>query len=161
MIDISYYNEKKVKEIARLIYEATRLEADWSRRSVVPEKWEERDKKFRDQFINIIIKYSSLEKLPTPTEAHQSWMSDYFKMGWKYGEKRDVVKKTHPDLLPFDELPRDERDKDAIFLACVWLTRELIQLTIKQLNDAPRYSIVDSEYRNQGGTIPSVESEDE
>jgi hypothetical protein len=48
-------------------------------------------------------------------------------MGWKYGEKRDVEKKTHPDLLPFYDLPQDERDKDAIFLALVWLAKSLIK----------------------------------
>ena len=123
---------KKIEKIARLIYEATRVEANWSKRSIVPEKWEDRDEKFRNQFIDIIVKYLSLKKLPTPPEAHQSWMNDYFKMGWKYGGKRDVVKKTHPDLLPFDKLPQDERDKDAIFLAFVWLIRELTQPPIKE-----------------------------
>ena len=44
-------------KIAQIIYEATRLEAEWSKRSIVPEKWEKRDEKFRKQFIDIIDKY--------------------------------------------------------------------------------------------------------
>ena len=74
-----------VEEIARLIYEATRIEARWSNRSIVPEEWEDRDEKFRSQFVEIIRKYMSLDTLPTPTEAHNSWMKSYFDMGWKYG----------------------------------------------------------------------------
>ncbi len=116
---------KKKEKIAKLIYEATRMEAEWSKRSIVPEEWENRDEKFRNQFVDIIGKYLSLDKLPTPPEAHDSWMEAYFKMGWKYGKARNVEKKTHPDLLPFDELPQDERDKDAIFLAFVWLAKRL------------------------------------
>lgn len=111
--------------IAKFIYEAARLEAIWSKRTIVPEKWEERDEKFRKQFIEIVEKYITMKQLPTPEEAHNSWMESYFEMGWKYGEKRDVEKKTHPDLLPFYDLPQDERDKDAIFLALVWLAKSL------------------------------------
>lgn len=117
----------KGEKIAKLIYEATRVEADWSGRSIVPEEWERREEKFREQFVNIINKYISSDKLPTPSKAHASWMHSYFKMGWKYGKTRDTNKKTHPDLIPFEELPRDERDKDAIFLAFVWLVRELLK----------------------------------
>ncbi len=114
------------KERARLIYEATRIEAEWSERSIVPEQWKRRDEKFKKQFVNIINKYLLKEKLPTPEEAHQSWMDSYFKMGWKYGKKRNIIKRTHPDLLPFNELPKDERDKDAIFLVFVWLMKNII-----------------------------------
>lgn len=112
-------------ERAKAIYEATRVEAKWSKRSIVPEPWEQRDEKFRKQFVAIIDKYLKQDKLPTPEEAHDSWMQSYFDMGWKYGETRDVGNKTHPDLLPFNELPQDERDKDAIFLAFVWLAKSL------------------------------------
>ena len=114
-----------LEKIAKIIYKATRLEAEWSKRSIVPEKWEKRDEKFRKQFIDIIDKYLSQETLPTPEEAHNSWVQYYLDMGWKYGKKRDVVKKTHPDILPFYQLSKDERDKDAIFLAVVWVIRNL------------------------------------
>ena len=118
----------KKEKIAKIIYEATRIEAKWSERSIVPEKWENRDEKFKKQFIDIIDKYLSQEKLPTPEEAHNSWVQSYIDMGWKYGEKRDVEKKTHPDILPFSQLPKDERDKDAIFLVVVWIVKKLKEL---------------------------------
>ena len=120
-----------MKAIAEFIYEATRLEAEWSNRSIVAEKWDKRDEKFRKQFVNIIETYFKKDKLPTPEEAHDSWVRAYEKMGWVYGKKRDAIKKTHPDILPFDELPKDERDKDSIFLVFVWLAK---QITMTQLN---------------------------
>lgn len=124
---------QEVRErVAKWIYEATRVEAEWSERSIVPEAWEDRDDKFRKQFVDIIGKYLAADKLPTPEEAHDSWMDAYFIMGWKYGEKRDTTAKTHPDLLPFDQLPKDERDKDAIFLAFVWLAKQLEALVTTQ-----------------------------
>jgi len=101
------------------------MEAIWSKRSVIPEKWQDRDDEFKKQMIEIVKKYLTMEELPTPEEAHNSWMKSYFEMGWKYGEKRDLKRKTHPDLIPYNELPKDEKDKDAIFLALVWLAKSL------------------------------------
>ena len=118
-------------KIAEIIYEATRLEADWSNRSIVPEKFDKRDDKFRKQFVDIVEKYISQEKLPTAEEAHDSWVQSYVDMGWKYGKERDTDKKTHPDMLPYNELPQDEKDKDAIFLAIVWAIKEILKTPIK------------------------------
>jgi len=46
-------------------------------------------------------------------EKWKEWMEEYFKNEWRYdpGEKNDK-KKTHPCLLPWDELPEKEKDKD-------------------------------------------------
>ena len=116
-----------IEKIAEVIYEATRKEAEWSRRRIVPEKWEDRDEAFKRQFVNVIERYLKMGKLPSPEEAHNSWMKRYLEMGWKYGEVRDPIKKTHPDLVPFYELPKDERDKDAIFLSQVYVAKELLE----------------------------------
>ncbi len=116
---------KKREVITKAIYEATRLEAKWSGRRIVPEKWKRRDEKFKRQLIDVIEKYLSYKRLPTPKQAHNSWMKAYRKMGWKYGKKRDIIKKTHPDMVEFEKLPKDERDKDAVFLAFVWLVKSL------------------------------------
>jgi len=126
-------NEQIKEKIAELVYEATRMEAEWSNRRIVPEPWQYRDEAFRTQFINIVHQY--MEKgIPTPEEAHDSWMKKYFEMGWVYGEVRDAEKKTHPDLVPYNELPQDEKDKDAIFLAFVWLGKQILDLPMPDLD---------------------------
>jgi hypothetical protein len=115
-------------EITKTVYEATRVEAEWSGRQIVPEPWEQREEAFRKQFVKIIEDYLGRDRLPTPEEAHNSWMESYIKMGWMYGGKRDVAKKTHPDLVPYNYLPQDEKDKDAIFLAFVWEVKSILAL---------------------------------
>ena len=40
-------------------------------------------------------------------------------MGWVYGEHKDEQRKTHPCIVPYDELPAAQRAKDALFLANV------------------------------------------
>jgi hypothetical protein len=117
--------------ITKFIYEAARKEAEWSERSIVPEPWYDRDEKFQKQMIDVVQKYIKSTEMPTPEEVHNSWMKAYLDMGWKYGEVRDTEKKTHPDLLPFDQLPKDERDKDAIFLSLVWLAGGIIHYLSK------------------------------
>lgn len=52
-------------------------------------------------------------------DSHQNWMDYKFSEGWKYGPVKDVEKKEHPSLVPFEELPWEERFKDALFLSVV------------------------------------------
>jgi hypothetical protein len=39
-------------------------------------------------------------------------MRDRIADGWSYGAARDDVRMLHPSLVPYDELPEDEREKD-------------------------------------------------
>ncbi|GIW60593.1 MAG: hypothetical protein KatS3mg087_1659 [Patescibacteria group bacterium] len=112
-----------ILEIAEAIYEATRQEAIWSKRDIVPEPFNERDQAFKEQFVNTVEDYLKRDQLPSPEEAHNDWVRAYEQMGWKYGKVRDVVNKTHPDLVPYSELSKSERDKDAIFLMAVLLAK--------------------------------------
>jgi hypothetical protein len=43
---------------------------------------------------------------------HRRWMEEKLKGGWQYGPIKDPVKKTHPCLVPWEDLPEDEREKD-------------------------------------------------
>lgn len=50
---------------------------------------------------------------------HNAWMSDKIKNGWVYGEKKDAEAKTHPCIVPFDQLPEFQQKKDKLFCAIV------------------------------------------
>jgi len=51
----------------------------------------------------------------TPEQSHESWMKEKLDLGWEYGEKKDADKKTHPCIMPYDQLPAAQRTKDFIF----------------------------------------------
>jgi RyR domain len=51
--------------------------------------------------------------------VHLSWMSHKLLDGWVYGSKKDAMAKTHPCLVPYEELPVEQRRKDALFRAIV------------------------------------------
>lgn len=50
---------------------------------------------------------------------HNAWMEDKIKDGWTYGKIKDPAKKTHPCIVPFEELPEFQQKKDALFCAIV------------------------------------------
>lgn len=47
--------------------------------------------------------------------SHQNWMQQKLDDGWVYGEEKDAEAKTHPCLVPFDQLPEEQKLKDVIF----------------------------------------------
>ncbi len=54
-----------------------------------------------------------------PSASHDSWMREKVEQGWVYGEVKDPEAKTHPAMLPYDQLPVQQRSKDYIFGAIV------------------------------------------
>jgi hypothetical protein len=54
-----------------------------------------------------------------PRDSHDCWMSHKLRAGWRYGPVKDVEAKTHPCLLPYNELSPAQRVKDDVFSAVV------------------------------------------
>lgn len=54
-----------------------------------------------------------------PEAGHNSWAAQKQIDGWVYGEVKDAEAKTHPCLVPFDQLPVAQRAKDFIFRGLV------------------------------------------
>lgn len=50
---------------------------------------------------------------------HNSWMKEKVDSGWVHGEVKDSEAKTHPCIVPFEELPEFQKKKDALFCAIV------------------------------------------
>lgn len=46
--------------------------------------------------------------------VHEQWASNRIKQGWKYGLKRDEIKKEHPCLVEYEKLSEEEKDYDRI-----------------------------------------------
>jgi len=43
---------------------------------------------------------------------HERWYAERRRQGWTYGKKEDPVAKTHPCMLPWDEIKPDEKGND-------------------------------------------------
>ena len=44
--------------------------------------------------------------------THEVWAWNRINDGWSYGEERDDVKKLHPCLIPYEQLPESEKEYD-------------------------------------------------
>lgn len=44
--------------------------------------------------------------------AHDNWAKKRIEEGWTYGVMRDDIKKEHPDLVPYNDLPESEKEYD-------------------------------------------------
>ena len=52
-----------------------------------------------------------------PEELHELWLAAKRADGWTYGPDKDPVAHTHPCLVPYDELPAEQRAKNDLFAA--------------------------------------------
>jgi hypothetical protein len=55
----------------------------------------------------------------TPREQHEAWCQARYADGWTHGPVKDQVRLTHPWLVPWEDLPADQRLKDVLFCAIV------------------------------------------
>ncbi len=111
---------------AEFVYDAARLAAIAADAPIVPEPWDMREQPFRDQFLDVIEKQCGPDRSSSPEELHESWVQAYIDMGWNYGEVRDTEKKTHPDMVPYENLGQLEQDKDAVFVALCEIARQWV-----------------------------------
>lgn len=55
----------------------------------------------------------------TPRESHESWCAEKIAQGWTLGPVKDQHAKTHPCLVPYEELPAAQRAKDSLYISTV------------------------------------------
>lgn len=61
----------------------------------------------------------NLESDRTTEQTHNSWLKEKQDNGWTFGPVKDPDKKEHPYMVPYAELPSDQKRKDILFRAIV------------------------------------------
>ncbi len=104
-------------DIARICHEVNRVicEAfgDFSQTS-----WEEAPNWQKESAVNGVLTISQNPDF-TPEDSHENWVLEKIYNGWTYGIVKDAERKTHPCLVPYEQLPPEQRVKDCVFLALV------------------------------------------
>jgi hypothetical protein len=72
--------------------------------------------------------------IPAASMSHDAWLADKIKDGWKFGPVKDADKKEHPCIVPYDELPFEQKMKDYLFSDIVdsFLNGEDIENSLKE-----------------------------
>lgn len=109
----------KIEHLARIIHETHRAYC-YTLGDKTPLPWDSTPEDIQNtirRMIAIVVEDPSMDA----EKFHRSWMEDKLKAGWTHGFTRDAVRKTHPRLLPFDQLEESERKKDEAFVTLVRL----------------------------------------
>ena len=110
-------------EIARVAHEINRAYCEATGDSS-QQPWDQAPEWQRTSYLDGV---SFLIRSPEsgPEALHSRWMDLKVAEGWKYGPKKDADKRTHPALVPFRDLPLEQRVKDHLFRAVVLSLRSL------------------------------------
>lgn len=104
--------EKMVETLARAAHEANRIFCIFNGdESLLP--WEETPEGIKQSAISGVTFF--LESAATPQEQHEQWSKFKIAQGYVYGEVKDDEKKTHPCLVPYEQLPEMQKAKDKLF----------------------------------------------
>lgn len=109
--------ENEIEYIAKCCHESNRV---WCQANGddTQKHWQDAEQWQRDSAIKGVE-----FKLSNPDAGHDaqhnSWMKEKIDQGWVYGEIKDAEKKTHPCIVPFEQLPEFQQKKDALFCAIV------------------------------------------
>lgn len=61
------------------------------------------------------VKFRTANPEAPASATHDAWSAAKTSQGWVYGVEKNEALKTHPCLVPFDELPPHQQAKDALF----------------------------------------------
>lgn len=103
--------------IARVAYAAN---VEYSSRvdNFAHKPWDEIDEALRET-TRQGVRFRLENPSATPESMHENWLKEKKAAGYVYGERKDDVAKTHPDCVPYDELPEDQKRKNRLFSAIV------------------------------------------
>lgn len=106
-----------IEHIARVCHEANKAwceaNGDFSQKS-----WAEAEEWQREAtYAGVRFR---IENPDAPKSAqHDDWMNNKLSEGWTYGELKDAANKTHPLLVPFEDMTEFDQKKDLLFAAVV------------------------------------------
>jgi hypothetical protein len=106
-----------IEKIARVCHEANRAwcEANGDTSQVA---WDKAQAWQREAAVDA-VKFALANPNAPASAQHDSWMQFKLSDGWRYGPAKDAAAKTHPWLVPFDELPPEQQAKDRLMMAIV------------------------------------------
>jgi len=109
--------ETSIQVVAQICHEANKVwclvDGDTSQKH-----WEDAEEWQRDSAIKG-VQFRLANPDAKESAQHDAWMQDKLDSGWVYGEVKDAEAKTHPCIVPFDQLPEFQQKKDKLFCAIV------------------------------------------
>lgn len=106
-----------IEAIAIMCHQANKAWCDVNGDTSQPDWWEAPDWQ-KDSAI-MGVEFHLDNPSAGDSSSHDSWMAQKERDGWVYGDVKDPLAKTHPCLVPFEDLPTVDQKKDALFRSIV------------------------------------------
>lgn len=110
-------SDDAVAKIAQVMHEGTRAWQKANGQDVVP-TWGRAPKWMKESSVEA-VRWRLANPAAGASAQHDRWSEHKKATGWKYGKTKSGVKKTHPMLVPYGDLPEVERRKDALVNAVI------------------------------------------
>lgn len=104
-----------VDAIARVCHEANRA-LQIINGDPVSVAWDDLDVETRESAVDGVL--NALAGA-TPEESHANWSAFKRAHGWVYGPVKNDTTREHPCLVPYAQLPEEQRVKENLFLSIV------------------------------------------
>jgi len=102
-------------DIARMVHECNKMYCE-AIGDLSQVSWEDTPPEIQNSAVDG-VEYFMDNPDSGPEEMHENWVKFKLAHGWKHGEEKSTFRKTHPCLVPYDELPEGQQMKDKIFMA--------------------------------------------
>ena len=99
-----------VEQIARVAHETNKAFCE-TIGDLTQKPWPEAEQWQRDSAIKGVEFLIANPQAPA-SATHDDWVRQKEADGWKFGEVKDPIAKTHPCMVPYEELPIEQRLKD-------------------------------------------------
>lgn len=108
---------KKIEQIAKVCHEVNRAYCQ-SIGDNSQTTWEKAPKWQKESAKNGVL-FHITNPRSKPCDSHNNWLKEKKTAGWVYGKIKDAEKKTHPCMVTYSKLPKNQRVKDSLFIAVV------------------------------------------
>jgi hypothetical protein len=113
---MAHYEKETIEQIAKVAHNVNRGYCASIGDNSQP-VWESAPDWQKDSAINGVEFH--LANDVTPEQSHENWMKDKIADGWKFGPVKSPERKEHHCIVPYNQLPKEQRTKDYLFKAVV------------------------------------------
>jgi hypothetical protein len=107
----------EIMSIARVIHNVNRAYCEAIGDSVPPE-WDEASQE-QQHMVMKGVEHRIMHPEATPETQHAGWLEAKEELGWKYGPVKDEIRREHPCMVSYADLPPAQKVKDYLFGAIV------------------------------------------